>query len=542
MSRRTRSRPLNLLIVDDSADGRRLVAEYLASRGFVIHLAGSGAEALALARKVRPDIVLIDLRMPGVDAWKAGRALKNDAATHAIILIAVAAQVLRPETEAARDASCDGVIFKPFDLATLADALPRLINHAPAVLDVPGLSLNPTSHPKADGVAGRPARHERRIQPNSHKPKAAERQRLERWDGIGSRRRTPLPPMPLSELPALKALLATYPRVVRKRTESKRNPKHDEIGRDGAPAAHVASSHAHVGDGDRASHGRQTLKGKVMERRQHDRLTRPGRRQTDRRPPLADNRRVLLAGPDEAWRLLTTYVFEEAGYAVYAAADQRQTVVFTTRMLPDVVVVQMEAHDTLDVLARLSEGSSTSDIQVVVLTSSLHSAEARRAREAGGVTLLAHSAKVDVLVGAVDRLIATAPRAQRTLKRRLLDLQELARYYKPDAEGQKCLRNLIDRLQVAILAVDDHGHCIAASPGATMLTGYTRRQLLTTSLFQAGFACGRVSDQRWRDFLASRQYAGTTTIKNRSGENVKVHAAAVAEIMPGFHVAAFGAA
>jgi len=279
-----------------------------------------------------------------------------------------------------------------------------------------------------------------------------------------------------------------------------------------------------------------------MERRQHDRLARPGRRQGDHRTPAADHRRILLVGPDEAWRLLTAYVFEEAGYATYAAADPRQAVAFTTRLLPDVVLVQMETPDTLDIMAGLSEGSSTFDIPVVVLTSSLHSTEARLAREAGGVTLLAHSAEVDVLVGEVDTLIAAASRAQRTLKRRLLDLRELARYYTLDGEGKERLRHLIDRLQVAILAIDEQGHCIAASQGATMLTGYSRPQLLTTSVFQAAFDGGHVSDERWLGFLANRQYAGTTTIINRAGEDVTVHAAALAEIMPGLHVAAFAAA
>jgi len=278
-----------------------------------------------------------------------------------------------------------------------------------------------------------------------------------------------------------------------------------------------------------------------MERRQHDRLARPGRRLSDRRSPAFNNRRVLLVGPDEAWRLLTVYQFEEAGYAVYAAADQRQAVAFATRLLPDVVVVQMDTPDTLDILARLSEGSSTYDIPVVVLASSLQSTEARRARETGGVTLLAHSDESDVLVGEVDTLIAAAPRAQRTLKRRLLDIKELARYYTPDSEGQNRLRHLIDRLQVAILAVDEQGHCIAASQGATMLTGYSRLQLLTTPVFQAGFDGGQVTDECWRGFLANRDYAWTTTITNRAGKDVTVHAAAV-EIMPGFHVAAFAAA
>ena len=272
-----------------------------------------------------------------------------------------------------------------------------------------------------------------------------------------------------------------------------------------------------------------------MERRQHE------RRQSDRRSPEADNRRVLLVGPGEAWRLLTADLFEEAGYAVYTAADQRQAVAFTTRLLPDVVIVQMATLDTLDMLARLSEGSSTYDIPVVVLTSSLQSSKARRARDAGALTFLAHPAEGDALLGEVDTLIAAVPRAQRTLKRLLLEIKELARYYSPDGEGEARLRHLIDRLQVAMLAVDEQGHCIAASQGATMLTGYSRLQLLTTSVFQAAFDGGHVSDQRWRGFLENQQYAWTTTITNRAGEDVTVHAASV-EIMPGLHVAAFAPA
>jgi PAS domain S-box-containing protein len=278
-----------------------------------------------------------------------------------------------------------------------------------------------------------------------------------------------------------------------------------------------------------------------MERRHHDRRTRSGRRQGDRRPPPVDNARVLLVGPDQVWRLVTACVFEEGGYDVYAATDHRQAVAFTARLLPDVVVVQMDTPSVLDILARRSEGSSAYDIPVVVLTSSLQSSEARRAREAGGVTLLAHSDKVDVLVGEVDALIATAPRVQRTLKRRLLDLKELARHFMPDAEGQERLRHLIDRLQVAILAVDEQGRCIAASRGATMLTGYSHLQLLTTSVFEAVFAGAPMSDELWRELLAHRQYAGTTTLTNQFGEDMTVCAAAMAEIMPGFHVAAFAA-
>ena len=215
---------------------------------------------------------------------------------------------------------------------------------------------------------------------------------------------------------------------------------------------------------------------------------------------------------------------------------------FAARLLPDVVVVQMDAAGGLDVLMRLPEDSSTADIPVVVLTESLGSAHAQRVRAFGGVPLVPDATDINALVGEVDALIAVAARGPRALKRRLLDLQELARYYSPDAEGKALLRRLIDQLQVAILAVDEHGHCIAASQGATALTGYSRLQLLTKSVFEIGFVRGHVSDARWRGFLANRQSAGMTTITTQAGEDVAVHAAGVAEILPGFHVAAFAAA
>jgi PAS domain S-box-containing protein len=273
-----------------------------------------------------------------------------------------------------------------------------------------------------------------------------------------------------------------------------------------------------------------------MERRQHDRVARPSRRLSDRRTPVAEQRRVLLVGRDEAWRLLTAYVFEEAGYTVYAAADQQQAVAFTARLLPDVVVVATATPDTFEVVMRLSADATTQDIPIVVLTPSLHSVAARRTREAGGVMLLAHKTEVDVLVGEVDTLLATAPRARRSLKRRLLDLQELARFCtEPDHDGQARLRAIIDRLQVAIFAVDAEGHCVAASSGATRLTGYSRQQLVTASAFGAD---GPGATAHWRRILAAAAQAETTMITTSAGEHLPVHAAVIADVFPGVSVVA----
>ena len=272
-----------------------------------------------------------------------------------------------------------------------------------------------------------------------------------------------------------------------------------------------------------------------MNRRQHERLPRLGRRRSDRRQPTAEFRRVLLVGTDEAWRLRTAYVFEEAGYVVYAAANTRQAGPSTRRLLPDVVLIQEDTAHTLAMTTQLAGGSSTHEIPVVVLTHSLHSPDAHRARAAGGVPLLPHSSDTEVLLGEVDTLIADAPRPLRMLKRRLLDLEELAQCYRSEVDGQARLRRLIDHLQIAILAVDASGHCIAASEGATRLTGYSRLQLQMPSVFQSAFGRGY-------DVREERADARTTTITTCTGQDVVVYAAAAAEILPGFHVTAFAAA
>ena len=67
-----------VLVVDDFPDGRELVAEYLTFKGFAVLIASTGAEAIEIARRVKPQIVLMDLSMPGLDGWDATRILKAD--------------------------------------------------------------------------------------------------------------------------------------------------------------------------------------------------------------------------------------------------------------------------------------------------------------------------------------------------------------------------------------------------------------------------------------------------------------------------------
>ena len=118
----------SVLVVDDSPDGREMLTEYLTFRGFAVSHASDGASAIEVARRVRPEMVLMDLSMPGIDGWEATRVLKSDPLTKHAVIIAVTAHAFPREQHLARAAGCDAVVAKPYDLATLADALSAVLS------------------------------------------------------------------------------------------------------------------------------------------------------------------------------------------------------------------------------------------------------------------------------------------------------------------------------------------------------------------------------------------------------------------------------
>ncbi len=107
-----RATPL-ILLVDDFVDNREMYAEYLAFSGFQVAEAADGHEALAKAFELLPDIILMDLSLPGMDGWEATRRLKQDERTRGIPVIAVTGHVLDGHAEGARGVGCDGFVAKP---------------------------------------------------------------------------------------------------------------------------------------------------------------------------------------------------------------------------------------------------------------------------------------------------------------------------------------------------------------------------------------------------------------------------------------------
>lgn len=124
-----------ILIAEDFSDGREMIAEYLRFEGFDVLEAVDGEQALELARKHHPGVILMDLSMPTLDGWEATRLLKRDPATRDIVVIALTAHALKHEEDSARAAGCDGFLTKPTDLYTLADTLHRVLEKGPGALN-----------------------------------------------------------------------------------------------------------------------------------------------------------------------------------------------------------------------------------------------------------------------------------------------------------------------------------------------------------------------------------------------------------------------
>ena len=102
-----------ILVVDDYQDAREMYAEYLQFSGFRVAEARNGNEALEQAFALRPDLILMDLSLPGMDGWEATRVLKADDRTKNIPVVALTGHALAGASEGAKKAGCDSFVTKP---------------------------------------------------------------------------------------------------------------------------------------------------------------------------------------------------------------------------------------------------------------------------------------------------------------------------------------------------------------------------------------------------------------------------------------------
>ena len=110
-----------ILVVEDNQMNRKLVETVLRPGGYRLLIALDGEEAISVATREQPDLILMDLKLPKLDGYQAIRCLKSQSETAHIPVIALTAYALPEERERARAAGCDGYITKPIDIRCFPD-------------------------------------------------------------------------------------------------------------------------------------------------------------------------------------------------------------------------------------------------------------------------------------------------------------------------------------------------------------------------------------------------------------------------------------
>lgn len=117
-----------ILIIEDNPMNLELATDLLETAGFVVRQARMAEEGLRIARAISPDLVLMDLSLPGMDGLCATRTLKSDPATSHLPVIALTAHAMKGDEEVALSAGCDGYLTKPINTRTFVNSLQTLLD------------------------------------------------------------------------------------------------------------------------------------------------------------------------------------------------------------------------------------------------------------------------------------------------------------------------------------------------------------------------------------------------------------------------------
>jgi two-component system, cell cycle response regulator DivK len=118
-----------ILVIENQEDNRQILRDLLTNADFEIIEAEDGETGLTAAATHRPDLILMDIQLPGIDGYEVTRRLKADTLLRAIPIIAVTSYALAGEVDKARAAGCDAYIPKPYSrrqlLAKVREYLPQ---------------------------------------------------------------------------------------------------------------------------------------------------------------------------------------------------------------------------------------------------------------------------------------------------------------------------------------------------------------------------------------------------------------------------------
>jgi two-component system cell cycle response regulator DivK len=119
-----------VLIIEDHADMRELLTWQIELMGFLPIAAKRGREGIDLALSEKPELILMDIMMPGMDGWEAARAIRANPETRNIPILAATALFRDSDLKTCMEAGCNGYIVKPFTFQELQGKVRELIPSA----------------------------------------------------------------------------------------------------------------------------------------------------------------------------------------------------------------------------------------------------------------------------------------------------------------------------------------------------------------------------------------------------------------------------
>ena len=115
----------NILLIEDNEQNRYLASFLLEQRGYAVVHAHDGTSALAHVQAATPDLILLDIQLPGMDGYAVARALRALTGALVVPIVAVTSYAMVGDREKALGAGCDGYLEKPIDPATFVDDIER---------------------------------------------------------------------------------------------------------------------------------------------------------------------------------------------------------------------------------------------------------------------------------------------------------------------------------------------------------------------------------------------------------------------------------
>ena len=116
-----------ILIIEDSELNQRLLEAVLKPHGYRLLTAEDGEQGIVLAQAERPDLVLMDVLLPGIDGYEATRQLRAMPETREVVIVALTASATPEEQDQALAAGCDGYIVKPIDTRNFPERIRRFL-------------------------------------------------------------------------------------------------------------------------------------------------------------------------------------------------------------------------------------------------------------------------------------------------------------------------------------------------------------------------------------------------------------------------------